>query len=351
MVASQGKNRRLSLAVIIVSYNVRDLLRNCLSTVFAAAEQNKTWLDVRVIVVDNASRDGSSEMVAAEFPNVDLIASPENLGFTGGNNAALELLGFQKTGAENPLAGSSHPRLPSPDFVLLLNPDTEIVEDALGRMAAFLRDHPRAGACGAYLCYGDGTFQHGAFYFPGLMQVFLDLYPLANVPGLRRFVPRLLNSRINGRYPTQLWQSAEPFPVDFVLGAAMMVQGKAIREVGVLDDGYFMYCEEMDWCLRLAQAGWPVYAIPSARVIHHEGQSSKQDPWASFERLWRSRLRFYTKHAARYPRLFRIGLRLLVRGGLTVRSWYARRRFERGKIDLAAFTQEIEAYRRLAQTF
>jgi len=362
-----GPARPATLAVVIVSYNVRELLGRCLESVFASAARSPDWLRVDVLVVDNASQDGSPQMVAQEFPQVRLMALDENLGFAGANNRALRALGFgEASPLPQPLTWLSSSPLhewrgegvassasrgrgevrkgEAPDLVLLLNPDTELVDDALGRMAAFLRDHPRAGACGAHLRYGDGRFQHGAFRFPGLMQVALDLLPWDQAPGLRRLLPRLLDSRLNGRYPRRLWEGQEPFPVDFVLGAALMVRAEAMHQVGLLDEGYFMYCEEMDWCLRLGEAGWTVHALPGARVIHHEGQSSRQIPWTSFRRLWRSRFRFYAKHRKRYPRGFVWGLRGLVRTGLALRGWLARRRFAQGKISGQELAEELAAY-------
>ncbi len=329
-----GSPHPVHLAVVIVSYNVRELLGRCLESVFASAGRSGDWLRVDVLVVDNASRDGSAQMVAERFPQVHLLALDENLGFAGGNNRALRELGFGEVRAKGK----------SPDFVLLLNPDTELVDDALGQMVSFLQEHPQAGACGAHLRYGDGRFQHGAFRFPGLMQVALDLFPWDQAPGLRRFLPRLLDSRLNGRYPRHLWEGPGPFPVDFVLGAALMVRTEAIRQVGLLDEGYFMYCEEMDWCLRLGEAGWTVHALPTARVIHHEGQSSRQIPWTSFRRLWRSRFRFYAKHRKRYPPGFVRALRGLVWAGLGLRSWLARRRFARGEITGLELAEELDAY-------
>lgn len=326
------------LAVIIVSYNVVSLLRNCLNSLAASAAANADWLIVDTVVVDNASADGSAAMVASEFPHIRLIASDTNLGFTGGNNLALRSLGF---------SDPSHSPLPtphSPDFVLLLNPDTLLEKDALGRMVAFLRDNFYAGAVGAHLRYGDGAFQHGAFHFPGLAQVALDLLPVADLPGVRRFLPRLLDSRTNGRYPRQLWEGDAPFPVDFVLGAALMVRGAAIRQVGLLDDDYFMYCEEMDWCLRLGKAGWRVSALPTAHITHLEGQSSRQVRWDAFERLWRSRFRFYQKHRVHYPYGFLFFLRLLIWIGLWMRAALARRKFAQGKLSGQLLERELAAY-------
>ncbi len=214
-------------------------------------------------------------------------------------------------------------------------------------MVAFLRDHPTVGACGARLRYGDGAFQHGAFRFPSLLQIALDLFPLAEIPGVRRFLPRLLNSRFNGRYPQQLWRENAPFPVDFVLGAAMMVRGAAIAQVGLLDEGYFMYCEEMDWALRLQRGGWPIFAVPSAHVIHHEGQSSKQVRWAAFERLWRSRLRFYRKHPEQFPPGHEIMVRACVRLGVRLRAEQARRRFAQGHLRGDQLAEELATYAKI----
>ena len=328
----------LRLTIIVVSYNVAPLLRNCLHSILAAASSSADWLAVDVVVVDNASPDKSAAMVAAEFPNVRLLASETNLGFTGGNNLALHTSGFSTQSVD-------FPQSPIPDFVLLLNPDTLLKADALGQMVAFLRDNPQVGAVGGHLFYGDGSFQHAAFHFPGLAQVALDLLPLAELPGIRRFLPTLLDSPFNGRYSAALWQGTNAFSVDFVLGAALMVRGEAIRQVGVLDDGYFMYCEEMDWCLRLQEAGWPVYALPTAHITHLEGQSSRQVRWDAFERLWRSRVRFYQKQRVHYSSGFLLRLRLLVRIGVWMRSALARRRFAQGRLSGQLLERELAAYR------
>lgn len=332
------------LTVVILNYNTCDLLRACLRSVFAAATQRADQLAVDVIVVDSASTDDSAAMVATEFPQAHLIASPVNLGYTGGNNLALHLLGFPVDAPQLP--NSPIPPLPRPpDYVLLLNADTELAGDALWQMVKVLEGGPDAGACGAHLRYGDGSFQHGAFRFPTLFQLVLDLWPLVELPGLRRFWPWLANSRLNGRYPAVCWQGDAPFTVDFVLGAALMVRGEAIRQVGGLDDGYFMYCEEMDWCLRLASAGWTILAAPAARVIHHEGQSSRQVRWPAYERLWRSRFRFYRKHARHYPPGYLWLVRLLVRIGVAWRAWLAEQRFADGALTGVEAAAELQTYR------
>ncbi len=325
------------LAVVIVSYNVRELLRRCLQSVYASARQSADWLAVDVHVVDNASHDSSAQMVADEFPDAHLLPCPNNLGFTRANNLALERLGF----------GTEEENHSCPDFALLLNPDTEVVDDALGKMAAFLRDNPYVGACGPRLHYTDGSLQHAGFDYPGLAQIVLDLYPLAEVPGLSRLLQRLLESRFNGRYPRRQWLGAMPFPVGFALGAALMARGESIRAIGLLDEGYFMYCEEMDWCLRMREAGLPIFAVPTAQIIHHEARSSRQVRWQSFERLWVSRFRFFRLHAYLYPQLFHVCLRSLVHLGLAWNSLIARRRFAQGQLSGDRLAEQLDAYKKV----
>lgn len=276
------------LAIIVVSYNVRDLLRACLKATYASLTLSPE-LDATVWVVDNASADGSAGMVATEFPQARLIASPQNLGFAGGNNLALRELGFgdpTQRDDQKPLP-TPHSLIPKPQYLLLLNPDAEPIGDAIGQMARFLREHPGVGGVGAQLRYPDGRFQHAAFAFPGLLQLWFDLFP----PRPRR----LLDSRLNGRYPRRLYQAGHPFPVDFVLGAALMVRREAIEAVGLLDEGYFMYAEEVDWCWRMQRAGWPLWCVPSAQVIHHGGASARQFRSQAFINLWRSRRRLYRR--------------------------------------------------------
>jgi len=321
-----------TLAVIIVNYKTRDLLRNCLHSVLASV--NLSDLDTSILVVDNASEDGSVEMISTEFPQVELIALDENVGFTAANNLALKQLGLLET------EFSKKDLVSDTDYIFLLNPDTELVDDALGQLVNFMEQTPQAGMCGAHLQYGSGDFQHGAFRFPSLAQVALDFFPLTTLRGSHR----LHNGRINGRYPSHLWQGGQPFEVDFVLGATMMARSHAIQEVGGLDEGFFMYCEEMDWCMRLAQAGWSTYSVPTAHVIHYEAQSSRQVRWPAYVQLWRSRLRFYAKHRAYYPASYVRWVRWLVQIGITSQRYQANRRFARDELLEDELTVELEAY-------
>ncbi len=298
----------MTLAVIIVSWNVKSLLRDCLLSVLVDAR--KSALPTEIWVVDSASSDGTPQMVRDEFPQVRLIASDTNPGFAGGNNAALRAMGFpQQTDNQ-------------PDAVLLLNPDTIIKPGALRAMFDFLLGNPNVGIVGANLEYGDGAFQHGAYGFPGLWQLAIELLPL---PG------RWYESSLNGRYSRQLYNGNIPFVIDHPLGAAMMVRAEAVRQVGLLDEGYRMYVEEVDWAWRIKAQGWQAYCVPSARIVHFGGQSTGQVRAESFINLWRSRHRFYQirYHGWKY-RL----ARQIVRWGMT--------RKMRQSPELAAACQQVK---------
>lgn len=248
---------RVELTVVVVSYNTRDLLERCLASL-----ERSSGIATRVVVVDNASSDGSAEMVRARFPDVDLREPGRNLGFAAGNNLVLA-------------------ELDTP-YVLLLNPDTEVVGDAPAALVGFLREHPRAGLVGGRLVYGDGSFQHSGFDFPSLAQVFLDVYPINH---------RLTGSRLNGRYPRGWY--ARPFEIDHPLGACMCMRREAVQ---LMDEGFFMYAEEVDLCRRVKAEGWQIWYTPDATVIHHEGQATRQFRGEMVVALHRSRYRFFAKH-------------------------------------------------------
>jgi N-acetylglucosaminyl-diphospho-decaprenol L-rhamnosyltransferase len=303
------------LAVVIVSWNVRDLLAACLRSLFE--DLGRSSLAAQVWVVDNGSTDGSPEMVAQAFPAVHLITSEQNLGFAAGNNLALREISTLK---------SKIPR-----YVWLLNPDTEVQAGATAALASALDADSRAGVAAAKLLYPDGSLQHSAFRFPGLFQLAFDLFPLP---------ARFYETSLNGRYPRRLYEGQAPFPVDHPLGAAMMVRAKTIAEVGLLDEGFWMYCEEIDWCWRMRQAGWQAYCVPAAQVVHHAGRSTVQVRVASFAALWRSRLRLYDKH---YPPSKRHLARWLVRLGMRWQMHQARVAHRRGRIDIAELTTRLKA--------
>ncbi len=268
------------LAVVIVSWNVRALLRDCLASLLREAP-----IDTTVIVVDSASTDGTPDMVRADFPAVHLIACAENIGYVRGNNLGLRALGLTDgaPAGDQTLPASRQ----SPRFVWLLNPDTEVLPGAVSILLDFMREHPRCGLCGPKLIHPDGSLQHGAFEFPGLTQLLLETQPV---------LWRFRGSRLDGRYAGRQYESGQPFPIGHPLGAAMLARAEAIAQVGLLDPKFEMYSEEIDWAMRMKQAGWERWCVPAAVVKHYGGASSGQVSERAERIKWRSRLHYYHKH-------------------------------------------------------
>lgn len=263
----------LDLAIIIVSWNVRDYLIGCLRSVYA--ELGHSGLRGEIWVVDNASTDGTVELMTSLFPQVHLIANSNNPGFGAANNRGMR-------------AAAAY----TPRYYFLLNPDTRLRPGALAHLVACLEERPNAGMASARLVYGDGRFQHSAFCFPGLAQLFFDLFPMP---------ARLYDSRWNGRYPRSLYRAGnQPFPIDHPLGATMLVRADVAEATRGFDESFHMYCEEIDWCWRIYKAGWEIYNVPAAEIIHYGGQSTRQVPAHSVVNLWRSRARLYRQYHGRF---------------------------------------------------
>jgi N-acetylglucosaminyl-diphospho-decaprenol L-rhamnosyltransferase len=280
----------LDLAIIIVSWNVRDYLADCLRSVYA--ELNRSKLNGRVWLIDNASTDGTQALAATFFPQARLVTNGHNPGFGAANNQGMRL-------AESETAEGIR-------YFLLLNPDTLVRPNALKHLVDCLEERPEAGVAGPRLVYGDGRLQHSAFYFPGVAQILFDLFCLP---------PRLYDSRWNGRYPRRRYHpNCHPFVVDHTLGAAMLVRRDVAVATEGFDESFHMYCEEIDWCWRIRRAGWSIYTVPAAEVVHYGGQSTRQIPAQSVVDLWRSRAQLYAAH---YGRLTNAVARRLVRLGLT----------------------------------
>jgi len=248
------------LSIIIVSWNVRDLLRACLASLPFGDSS------VEVIVVDAGSADGTPDMVRAEFPGVNLIASRENLGYSRGNNAGLH-------------AASGR-------YLLILNPDTEIVGEAARAMQAYLDAHPGVGVVGPRVEGPDGQAQSTRRRFPTLALAFFDS-TWANW-----LAPRAWQRR----YHAEDLSDNEPAAVEWLVGAALMVRREAWEQAGDLDEGFFMYSEELDWQHRIKEAGWEVVHLPEARIIHHAGKSAAQVPAATHIRFNTSKVRYFRKY-------------------------------------------------------
>lgn len=283
------------VGIVILNYNTRELLRRCLETVLASE-----GIDYRVVVVDNASSDGSGEMVRTEFPQVELIASPTNGGYPYGNNLGLKALGFRAKGDVAPDA---------PRYAVLLNPDTEVPPDAFAKMTRFMDGRARIGAAGPKLVLEDGSLDLACRRsFPTPM---VSLYRFSGLSKLFPHHPRF------GRYNMTFVDPDVEIEVDSVVGAYMQVRREALAAVGLLDETFFMYGEDLDWAYRIKEAGWQVYYHPEVVVKHIKRAASRTSKKAQFE-FQRAMLIFYRKHyRAKTPlwlhSLILIGL--LVKGG------------------------------------
>lgn len=262
----------IDVAIVVVSWNVREYLADCLRSV--CADLIRSEVRGEIWVVDNASTDGTVSLLRDLFPQVHVIANEENRGFAAANNQGMS-------------AASEY----NPRYYFLLNPDTIVRGGAIRELVKCLDERPQAGMAGARLVYGDGRFQHSGFYFPGLGQLMFDLLPMP---------ARLYNSRLNGRYSRRMYSShRDPFQIDHPLGATMMVRADVAESTAGFDESFHMYCEEIDWSWRVREAGWEIYVVPSAEIVHYGGESTRQVPATSIVDLWRSRAKLYRKHHGR----------------------------------------------------
>jgi len=306
----------LELGLVILNWNTRDLLRACLQSVFAAYGIER----YRVCVVDNASSDGSAEMVRAEFPQVLLIASPRNDGYAAGNNLGLRALGFTDLNDKSP---SPHHSISSPPtYALLLNPDTVLPKNALAEMVAYMEAHPQCGVAGPKILLPDGSLDLACRRsFPTPEVSFYRLTGLSKLfPKHKRF----------GRYNLTYLSPDEETEVDSVVGAFMLVRGAAIAQAGLLDEKFFMYGEDLDWALRIKQLGWQVRYTPHVTILHVKRAASRRSHKAQIA-FHEAMLYFYNKHYARRTHPLVGGLVVLgIRLNLWLTSW--REKFTRREL-------------------
>jgi N-acetylglucosaminyl-diphospho-decaprenol L-rhamnosyltransferase len=278
----------LDLGIVIVNYNVRDLLRDCLESIY----DSRGDLGFEVCVVDNGSTDGSADMVADEFPQVRLIRS-QNRGYAAGNNLGLREFGFGDEGPakryqEREEPDCSSPGSSVPRFALLLNPDTILPPSALADMQAFMEDHPHAAVAGPRLVREDGSLDRAcrrSFPTPEVA-----CYRLS---GLSRLFPK---SRRFGRYNLTYLPPDVTTEVDSVVGAFMLIRSEALAQVGLMDEQYFMYAEDLDLCYRVKQQGWQVWYNAGVTVLHYKGQSSRQRSSLSNLHFYQTMRLFHDKH-------------------------------------------------------
>lgn len=247
------------LSIVIVNWNTKILLKQCLSSILARPPH----CTFQIWVVDNASTDGSATLLKTEFSHLKCIFNEQNVGFAKANNQAIE-------------------QITSP-YILLLNPDTEVYPNSLSFLVDFMSKHSKAGAAGARLLNPDGTLQTSAYKAPTLWREFwrllhLDrLYPYAN-------------------YQQQMWVTDKVREVDVLKGACMILRRDALAHESCFDEDFFIYSEEVDLCRRIQQAGWKLFWVPQAQILHYEGQSTKQLATPMFLNLYRSKLLYFRKY-------------------------------------------------------
>lgn len=260
----------VKLSIITVSWNTRDLLRRCLESVRMELALRPD-VEVEMFLVDNHSSDGSAQMVGSEHPWVKLVANKENLGFARANNQAL--------------------RDCNGEYVLLLNPDTQISPGAIWHLVDFLDERPDAGVVAPQLLNTDGSVQRSCREFPTFSGMFYEL------AGLSRMFPSGSKKGKQFRaYKMLDWNHDDERQVDQPEGACLAIRRSVIDEVGLLDEGFFMLFEEVDWCYRIKQKGWEIWFTPEARVTHHYGQSIKQVKIKMIISSHRGLYRFWRKH-------------------------------------------------------
>jgi GT2 family glycosyltransferase len=254
------------ISIIIVSWNARDYLRQCLASLFSESCRHP----LEVIVVDNASADGSPEMVAKDFPQVRLIRNAENLGFARANNIGISAA----TGK----------------YVSLVNSDVKILPDCFNRLVEYAEAHPDVGMVGPRVIGGDGKLQRSCRGFPTVWNMFCRALALDSFfPGTRLFTG----------YSLRYWPQDTVHPVDILSGCFWLARRQALDEVGLLDESFFMYGEDMDWCKRFWKQGWKLVFVPEAEAIHYGGASSANAPVRFYIERHRADLQYWQKHHSR----------------------------------------------------
>lgn len=250
------------VSILIVSYNVCSFLQNCLLSL----QQSAGGISYEVIVVDNASGDNSQSIIPAQFPHVRWIQNTENRGFAAANNQAI-------------LTARGR-------YLWLLNPDTEVSPSSLEHLLEFMESNPSAGASGSKLLNPDGSLQLSCYPFPTLAREFVRLFHLECI------FP-------NSQYPLEKWDETGVYAVDNLQGASLLLRKTALDQIGLLDEAFFMYTEEMDLNFRLKKGGWGNFWVPASQLIHFGGQSTRQNQTAMFLELYKSKILFFRKHHGR----------------------------------------------------
>jgi GT2 family glycosyltransferase len=253
----------MDVSIIIVNWNTKNLLRECLKSVI----EQTTKVDYEIIVVDNSSSDGSVEMVRNEFKDIVVIENSENRGFAAANNQAVKIAKGK--------------------YILLLNSDTIVLSHAIEKTIAFADKHPNAAVTGCRVLNPDGTLQNTCFMFPSIINMLLSSTYLYKLFPKNRFF---------GREQMTWWDRNDVREVDVVTGCFMLIRREAIEQTGLMDEQFFMYGEETDWCFRFKKNGWKIIFTPAGQIIHYGGQSTSQKKAEMVLQLRGSILLFIKKH-------------------------------------------------------
>jgi GT2 family glycosyltransferase len=272
------------LSILIVNYNTRELTLQALRSVYAS----ETDYSYEVLLVDNASKDGSAAAIAAEFPQVRLIVNEENAGFARANNQVMKFAQGR--------------------YVLLLNSDTEIRKETLQVMLCFMDEHPEVGVSGCKILLPDGTLDKACKRgFPTPSASFYYSF------GFSKLFPRV--PKFN-QYQLGYLGPDEEYPVDCLVGAFMLVRSETIRQVGMLDEDFWMYGDDIDWCYRIKQAGWVNYYYPRTSILHHKRASWRRKPTKMIYEFHKAMYIFHRKH---YWRKYSSIVNWAVVSGITVK--------------------------------
>ena len=269
----------MKLSVVIVNYNVKYFLEQCLHSL----EQAAMGIDHEVIVIDNASTDGSTEYITARFPKVKWMACRENNGFSKGNNIAI-----------------AHAK---GEYILMLNPDTIVTKEAIEGCIAFMDNNADAGACGVYMLRTDGTFApESRRALPTPFVAFCKMSGLSNL------FPK---SRTFGRYYMQYLDKEETNPIEIISGAYMMLRHKTIKKTGALDEDFFMYGEDIDLSYRILKGGYRNYYLP-LRILHYKGESTNKSSYRYVHTFYRAMQLFFKKHYSHYSLIVSLPINIAI---------------------------------------
>lgn len=266
----------LDITISIVNWNTKEYLRQCLNSI----REYTRGIKYETIVVDNASSDNSTQMIREEFPYVNLIANKRNYGFAKANNQSLEVA--------------------SGRYFLILNPDTKLLNNAFKKMIDFMDDHFDAGAIGCKVLNPDLTLQLSCRTFPSFSSVVWDYIFLSS------YFPK---NKIFGKYRMSHWNHNCICQIDQPMGCCLMIRKEALASIGVFDEKFYMYFEEVDLCYRLKKKGWQIYFTPEAQILHFGGRGTSQAEIQMFIERQRSMYKFYKKH---YGNLQLLALKILI---------------------------------------